>query len=83
MKPVKYVYILRSLNDPKQIYIGIANDLRRRLEQHNSGQSVHTAKFMPWDLMHYSAFVDEKKAHEFEKYMKSHSGRTFAQKRLY
>jgi putative endonuclease len=30
----------------------------------------------------YIAFMDEKKAFEFEKYLKSGSGRAFAKKRL-
>jgi hypothetical protein len=36
----------------------------------------------PWRLVTYIAFSDEKKAVAFEKYLKSHSGRAFANKRL-
>jgi predicted GIY-YIG superfamily endonuclease len=39
-------------------------------------------KFKPWKLVWYCAFPDKYKALAFEKYLKSHSGRAFAKKRL-
>jgi putative endonuclease len=56
--------------------------LKRRLPEHNAGKSTHTAKFKPWELVWYCAFPDKYKALAFEKYLKSHSGRAFAKKRL-
>ena len=41
-----YVYIIRSINFPKQEYIGATADLKRRLLENNSGKSAHTAKAM-------------------------------------
>jgi putative endonuclease len=79
---VWYVYILRSIKDPDQQYIGATADLKRRLSDHNAGKSPHTAKFKPWQLTWYCAFPDKYKALAFEKYLKSHSGRAFANKRL-
>jgi hypothetical protein len=38
-----YVYILRSINNPDQEYIGATADLKRRLSDHNAGKSAHTA----------------------------------------
>jgi putative endonuclease len=49
---------------------------------HDVGKSTHTAKFMPWELVWYCAFTDKFRALEFEKYLKSHSGKAFANKRL-
>jgi len=40
------------------------------------------AEFKPWELVWYCAFPDKYRALEFEKYLKSHSGRAFAKKRL-
>jgi putative endonuclease len=77
-----YVYILRSINFPEQEYIGATADLKRRLPEHNAGKSRHTSKFKPWELIWYCAFTDKYKALEFEKYLKSHSGRAFTKKRL-
>jgi putative endonuclease len=77
-----YVYILRSINNLDQEYVGATADLKRRLSDHNAGKSAHTAKFKPWQLIWYCAFPDKYKALAFEKYLKSHSGRAFAKKRL-
>jgi predicted GIY-YIG superfamily endonuclease len=52
------------------------------MADHNAGKSTHTAKFTPWEVVWYSAFPDKYKALEFEKYLKSHSGRAFIKKRL-
>ena len=77
-----YVYIIRSVSSPAEEYTGITADLKQRLTDHNSGKSKHTSKFMPWKLQFYCAFPDKRTAWEFKKYLKSHSGRAFAKKRL-
>ena len=77
-----YVYIIRSIADPTQIYIGATMDLKQRIADHNAGKSPHTSKFAPWEIECYFAFPEKQKAYEFEKYLKSHSGRAFAKKRL-
>ena len=77
-----YVYIIRSTISPEQEYIGASADLKQRLADHNAKKSKHTAKFAPWELLWYCAFPDKFKALEFEKYLKSHSGRAFTAKRL-
>ena len=75
-----YVYLLRSESHPDQRYVGLTNDLRSRLQQHNSGKSPHTAKFTPWILHAYFAFEDQRLASEFEQYLKTGSGREFARR---
>lgn len=77
-----YVYIIRSVRFPEQDYTGATADLKQRIVDHNAGKSPHTAKFIPWTLVWYCAFHDKYKALAFEKYLKSHSGRAFAKKRL-
>ena len=74
---MKYVYILVSL-DGQHFYVGITGDLDARLEKHNSGAVPHTVKFVPWRIKTYVAFSDEAGAFEFERYLKSGSGRAFA-----
>jgi predicted GIY-YIG superfamily endonuclease len=78
-----YVYMLRSIPNPEQTYIGFTEDLKSRLSSHNNGQSPHTSKFKPWELSTYIAFKDRSKALGFEKYLKTHSGRAFATKRFW
>jgi putative endonuclease len=76
-----YVYIIRGIAFPKQEYTGATANLKQRIPDHNAGKSTHTAKFKPWELVWYCAFRDKYKALEFEKYLKSHSGRAFAKKK--
>lgn len=79
---VQYVYLLQSAHDGER-YVGVTTDLRRRLAEHNSGKSPHTAKFAPWVLVTYVAFSDPSKALAFERYLKSGSGHAFAARRLW
>jgi len=53
----------------------------KRIAAHNSGQASHTAKFKPWRLVTYIGFTDESKAIAFERYLKTASGRAFANSR--
>jgi predicted GIY-YIG superfamily endonuclease len=78
-----YVYLLVSIAHPNQRYVGFTTDLKQRLKSHNEGASVHTAKYRPWKVVSYFAFDDERRAREFEYYLKSGSGRAFANKRLW
>jgi predicted GIY-YIG superfamily endonuclease len=77
------VYLLSSIANPAIRYIGFTAELKTRFAAHNQGRSVHTAKFKPWKLVAYFAFENEKRAREFEFYLKSGSGRAFANKRLW
>ncbi len=77
---MKYVYMLESNPAPERHYVGCTSDLKRRLQDHNGGQSFHTKKFGPWKLRCYVAFSDDKKAESFEQYLKSGSGRAFAKR---
>lgn len=77
-----YVYVLKSLNYPDQIYIGFTANLKNRLVVHNSGGSPHTAKYKPWKLISYTALENQDKAIEFEDYLKSKSGRALIYKRF-
>jgi putative endonuclease len=78
-----YVYLIRSISFSNKVYAGIIEDLKKRLQTHNFGGSVHTAKYKPWELAVYMGFKNDAKARQFEKYLKSGSGRAFAKKRLW
>jgi predicted GIY-YIG superfamily endonuclease len=77
-----FVYILQSINFPDRFYSGYTVDLQRRLDEHNQGKSIHTNKYRPWKIRDYFAFDDERRAKDFEKYLKTASGRAFQKKRL-
>ncbi len=75
------VYVLESL-DRQHWYFGVTNDLQRRIDEHNAGKSIHTNKHKPWKLRLMVTFHDRPQAEEFERYLKSHSGRAFMSKHL-
>ena len=78
-----FVYLLKSVHNPEKTYIGYTDNLEERLAKHNSGGSIYTSDHRPWQIVTYLAFEDERKALDFEKYIKSGSGHAFAQKRLW
>jgi len=49
---------------------------------HNEGRVKSTAPYIPWKIVWYAAFVTEKEARDFERYLKSGSGKSLAYKRL-
>ena len=72
-----YVYNLKCKNG---YYIGCTTDLRERIERHNKGQVSATANRQPLELIAYFAFKNKYTAFNFEKYLKSGSGRAFINK---
>ena len=73
------VYILKSKKFKKS-YVGYTNDLQRRLDQHNSGQSEFTSKYGPWDLIYSEEYNLQTDALLREKYFKTKQGRKFLKK---
>ena len=61
-------------------YIGLTSDVPARLADHNAGRCPHTARYRPWQLHVTIELPDEQRAVEFERYLKSGSGRAFAKR---
>lgn len=77
------VYILKSQKSVDRFYIGITENLEKRIKEHNSESNEGFTKlYAPWYLETYINFQNENLAKEFEIYLKSHSGRAFLKKRL-
>jgi predicted GIY-YIG superfamily endonuclease len=77
---VRHVHILRSLPDPNRLYTGYTTCPDTRLQTHNAGGCPHTSKYTPWEMPFCCSFPDKTRALEFERCLKSHSGRAFAGK---
>jgi len=78
---VFYVYILKCYNN--RPYVGCINDLRERIERHNKGYVPATKPLLPITLISYFAFSNKYIAFNFEKFLKSGSGRAFMKKYIY
>ncbi len=75
-----YVYILKCSNE--KLYVGCTENLKDRLERHNKGYVPATKALLPVKLMTYICFPNKYTAFNFEKYLKSGSGRAFLNKHL-
>jgi predicted GIY-YIG superfamily endonuclease len=80
MLPQRFVYVLRSVRNPTRYYVGLTSDVRRRLEQHNSGESQYTRELRPWQLVVSLEFSKASSAVAFERHLKTGSGRAFAKR---
>ncbi|WP_321469848.1 GIY-YIG nuclease family protein [uncultured Paludibaculum sp.] len=78
-----YVYLLQSQSDATHRYTGLTADLKARLARHNEGGVPSTAAHRPWSLQTYIAFQTRAQAGVFERYLKSGSGRAFANRHLW
>ncbi len=77
------VYILISETDSNRYYIGITQDLQRRLGEHNRlSNDGYSKKYAPWRVETFITFQDALLAENFEKYLKRGSGFAFLKKRL-
>jgi len=72
-----YVYTL-SCKDG--FYAGCTDNLKERIERHTKGYIPATKERRPVKLVNYIAFKDRYLAFNFEKYLKSGSGRAFIKK---
>lgn len=75
-----YVYILKCSDNV--FYVGCTDDLRDRVERHKKGYVGATKSRLPIRLRCYFAFCNKYVAYDFEKYLKSGSGRAFSKKHL-
>ena len=71
-----YVYVLISLKSGIR-YVGMTEDVEKRLVQHNKGKSKFTKGHMPWELKYFEEFGSRLEAREKEKFFKTGLGREF------
>ncbi len=69
-----YVYVIRSKKDGR-FYVGMTQNVDKRLVEHNSGRTKSTKGFIPWELFFYETFPDRESARKREKYLKSGFGK--------
>ena len=69
-----HVYIL--LNEAKtRTYTGVADDVNKRLTEHNSGKVKSSRPYRPYKIVHTEPFETLREARQKEKFYKSTTGR--------
>ncbi len=71
--PYFYVYILKCSDNT--YYVGVTNNLDRRINEHKSGANPgsYTSKRLPVKLMYYTQFTEPESAFAFETQIKKWS----------
>lgn len=62
-----YVYLLKLSND--SVYTGCTPDLKRRIQEHETGKTESTKDLRPLKLIWYCAFPSRIQARRFEQYL--------------
>ena len=76
----RFVYVLKTEPGLRATTSGSPSNVQQRLSWHNQGRCTHTAKHRPWRTHVVVEFHDEAHATRFERYLKSGSGRAFAER---
>ncbi len=74
-----YIYILLLASN--QLYTGLTEDLRRRVQEHENGK-VNSTKGKFKKIIHYEAYLKESDARRREKYLKTTEGKRFLRQQI-
>jgi len=73
---VYYVYAIKSLKR-NYIYVGLTQDFRVRVNQHNNGRSKTTRSYRPFEIILIEEYKSRQEARIREKHLKSGEGKEF------
>jgi putative endonuclease len=76
-----YIYILQSEKD-NLFYAGYTNNLKERLEMHNSGKVISTKNRIPLKLVYFEGCLNQQDATHREKYLKTSWGKRYIKERM-
>jgi putative endonuclease len=71
-----YVYAIKS-EGRNYIYVGITDNVERRVMQHQNGYEKTTKPYRPFTLIYTEEFEDRISARKREKYLKAAAGKRF------
>ena len=69
-----YVYVIRS-KIRKYKYVGITNNVERRISEHNQGKEKTTRSYIPFETILIEVYKTRIEARKREKYLKSGIGK--------
>jgi putative endonuclease len=70
------VYAIKSLID-NRIYVGMTQNLEKRIIEHNQGKTKSTKGYRPWKVIFFEEVENRIEARRVEKYYKSGCGKEF------
>ncbi len=70
-----FVYIIVSESKGLRFYVGMTEDVDRRVAEHNKGRAKSTKGYIPWKLFFFESFNSRLEARKREKYYKAGSGK--------
>lgn len=76
-----YIYVLQSEKD-KMFYVGYTNNLKERIELHNSGKVHSTKNRIPLKLVYFEGCINQQDATHREKYLKTSWGKRYIKERM-
>ncbi|HSA83732.1 MAG TPA: GIY-YIG nuclease family protein [Patescibacteria group bacterium] len=76
-----YTYVLKSISYGTR-YVGSAEDVNKRLIEHNAGKVRYTKGRRPWKLIYKESYKSRSEAMKREKFLKSGQGRNFLDTQL-
>ena len=71
-----FVYAIKSITK-NYIYVGMSNNLERRLKEHNNGESKSTKAYKPFVLIFSEQLETRETARKKEKFLKSGIGKEY------
>ena len=66
-----WVYLIKSKKEGS-LYVGLTKNLRRRLQEHNSGNTFSTKNKGPWEFIYGEVYKSFEDAEEREDNLKLH-----------
>ena len=68
-----FVYMLKSLGKESVTYVGYTNDLKKRIDLHNSNKGAKFTRGRKWKLIYKEKFNSKKEAISREYYIKKNT----------
>ena len=53
-----YIYMLQSINNPDNFYVGYTEDIKNRIIKHSEGGVASTRKYKPWKIKNTISFIE-------------------------
>jgi putative endonuclease len=71
-----FVYAIKSI-ERNYIYVGMTDNVPRRIREHNNGENSSTKAYHPFELIYSEEHDNRIEARKREKYLKSGVGKEF------